>query len=225
MKRKIVETYRQACFGLMIVAVLFVLVEPAVSRGAEDTFTISQTVSKEISFTTPASDVVMAPTLGGLTGGTSNGGTQVVITTNSSLGYQMTLTASSSLGMIGNASSSNYIPAYAPAVGGVPDYTFTVPANKAYFGFTAEASTSADLSTSFKDATSACNATGGGDTLDQCWLNVGTSPTTIVNRSLQTPASGAKTTLKFRVVINANPNPIIPDDTYVATTTLTATVN
>jgi hypothetical protein len=105
-----------------------------------------------------------------LTGGTSNGGTQVVVTTNDHLGYSMTIMASSSVGMIGNASSSNSIPAYVTATPGVPDYTFTVPANKAYFGYTVEASTTADLATSFKDSASACNAPAGGDTASQCWI-------------------------------------------------------
>lgn len=204
---------------------IFLLLEPAVSLGAQDTFTISQTVSKEIAFLTPATDVVLVPSLGGLTGGTSNGGTQVVVTTNSSLGYMMTINASSSVGMIGNSSSTNSIPVYVSATPGVPDYSFTVPANKAYFGYTIEASTTADLATSFKDTASACNSSGGGDTVAQCWIAATSTNYTVVNRSLQTPASGSTTTLKFRVTINANPSPTIPDDTYVATTTLTATAN
>lgn len=211
--------------NLVLALVAFVFLEPSVSLGAQSTFTISQTVTSELSFATPATDVVLSPSLGGLTGGTANGGTQVVVTTNDTQGYSMTIMASSSVGMIGNASSSNSIPAYVTAVPGVPDYSFTVPANKAYFGYTAEASTTADLARSFKDSASACNNVSGGDTVGQCWIAATSTAYTIVNRTLPTPASGATTTLKFRVVINANPSPVIPDDTYVATTTLTATAN
>jgi len=207
---------------LTVLAAFFVF-EPAV-LGA-NSITVSQTVDAEIAFATAASNITMSPSLNASTGGTASGGTQVVVKTNNGAGYNMTLAADSALGMIGAASSTNAIPAYAPAAAGVPDYSFTVPANQAYFGYTAEASTTADLSTAFKDLAGACNNASGADTADKCWINAGTSPFTIVNRSGATVVSGATTTLKFLVVINSNPSPSIPNDTYVATTTLTATVN
>ena len=218
---------RQAGALLMIAASLFLLAEPAISNGATTSssqFTISQVVTSEVSFSTPASNVTLGPSLGGLTGGTSNGGTQVIVVTNDHLGYSMTLTASSSAGMLGNTNQANTIPAYVPASGVTPDFAFSVPANKAYFGYTAEASTTVDLAAGFKDNGTICG-TGTNDTVNACWLNASTTAVTIVNRSTQTAASGATTTLKFRVQINANPSPAIPDDTYVATTTLTATAN
>lgn len=226
------RTLNQALVSLFALSFIFAVVEPAMSFGALTTsqFTISQDISKEISFVTPASNIILSPSLGGLTGGTSNGQTQVVVATGNSTGYNMTLTASSSVGMIGNASSSNSIPAYVPVVGNVPDFSFTTPANAARFGYSVAASSTGDNVTLFKNSGAACNTgintnspTSNGTI--NCWLNASTTAVTIINRSLQTPASGATTTIYFRVNINSNPNPVIPNDTYVATSTLTATTN
>ncbi|HTK33483.1 MAG TPA: hypothetical protein VL335_02985 [Candidatus Paceibacterota bacterium] len=232
MKKKITRTLGQAGISLLVLAFIFTAIEPAISFGAVTTsqFTISQTITSEIAFATPAANVTMSPSLGGITGGTSNGQTQVVVTTNNSTGYNMTLTASSSLGMIGNASSSNYIPAYVPAAGLTPDYSFTTPANAARFGYSVAASSTGDNVTLFKNSGAACN-TGSNtnsptsNTTINCWLNASTTAITIINRSLQTPASGATSTVYFRVNITSNPSPVIPNDTYVATSTLTATTN
>ena len=209
----------------MAAAFSFAALEPALISAATSTqFTVTQTVTSEVAFSTPASNVTLSPSIGGLTGGTGNGGTQVVVSTNDHLGYSMTLTASSSLGMIGNTNPSNTIPAYVPAATNVPDFTFTTPVNRARFGYSVEASTTGDLVQAFKDDGANCNA-GAGDTANACWLNASTTAFTIVNRSTATSASGATTTIKFRVVVNPNPVPSIPDDAYVATTTLTASAN
>jgi hypothetical protein len=226
--RALASLVREGVSILCIALALFVLAEPAISSGAttaSSQFTISQTINSELAFSTPASAVTLSPSLGGLTGGTSNGGTQFIITAGSSSGYSVTLTASSSLGMIGNASSTNYIPAYATSSSFAADYVFNVPANKAYFGYTVEASTTADLTQLFKDNSSGACGTGSNDTADACWVGATSTPLLIINRGGPTAASGATTTLKFRVKIMPNPVPVIPDDTYIATTTLTATSN
>ncbi len=127
--------------------------------------------------------------------------------------------------MIGVASTTQYIPAYSTVSAGVPDFTFNSPSNTAFFGYTVEASTTADLATAFKDNAGLCNALSGADTADSCWIDANTTPYTIINRTNETPLSGATTTLKFRVAITANPVPPLPNDNYVATTTLTAFVN
>jgi hypothetical protein len=198
----------------------YVLVEPAIGFGAASQFTISQSVTAELSFSTPASSIVLSPSIGGLTGGAATGSTQVIVSTSNHLGYLMTIQASSSNGMVGNSNGSNYIPAYEPSVAGIPDYNFILPANRAYFGYTVQASSSADASSYFKNNGSACNT---GATNDgHCWINASSTPFTIVSTSAATPGSGSTTTLTFHVGIAANPSPSVPDDTYVATTTLTA---
>jgi hypothetical protein len=187
-------------------------------------FTETLGVTSEIAFAQSGSNITMTPNLPGLTGGTANGATQVRVVTNNNTGYNMTIVASSSLGMIGNTYGGT-IPAYASAVNGVPDFTFTTPANRARFGYTVEASTTADLTQTFKDNGSTTCGTGANDTVDRCWIAATTTAVQIINRSSYTADNGATTTIKFRVVINSNPSPLIPEDTYVATTTLTATEN
>ena len=231
MIHNIVTAIRAGAIGMLVLIVAFVTIEPAVSWGATATsqFTISQTVTSEIAFATPASNVIMSPTLGGITGGTANGSTQVVVTTNDLAGYTMTLQASSSVGMLGNASSTaDIIPALLPTTPSVPNFTFTTaPANSAAFAYTVGATTTTDVATLFKNNGAACNTGSNTNTAGSlnCWLNASTTAVQIVNRSTQTPPNGATTTLNFRVIISSNPNPVIPNDTYVATTTLTATAS
>ncbi len=210
---------------LLSIFFMFTIVEPAVSEGQTTTFSVSQIVVSELAFATPASSIVLAPSIDTSVGGQASGETQVVVKTNDSSGYSMTIMASSSVGMIGVASSTQSIPAYITSVPGVPDFTFNVPANTAYFGYTVQASTSSDLATAFKDSLGVCGSVSGGDTADRCWIAATTTPYTIVNRTNATLSSGATTTLKFMVAVNPNPVPAIANDIYVATTTLTATTN
>ncbi len=223
MKKEIANIIINSSSIMLVIIFAFVVFEPAISFGS--TNTISQTVTTEIAFQTPATNIVLSPSIDVSVGGQASGQTQVVVITNDHLGYSMTVNASSSLGMIGNASTTLYIPAYVTSVPGTPDFTFSTPANTAYYGYTVEASTTSDLATAFKDNSSICGVIAGSDTADRCWISASTTPYTVINRASVTPLSGATTTLKFLVVINANPNPGIPNDTYVATTTLTATAN
>ena len=226
----ITDSVRHAAALLLVIVAGYMLLEPTIGYSANTTqFTISQTVTSEVSFTTPATNVVLGPSLGGITGGTATGGTQVIVATNDHLGYTMTLTASSSVGMLGNSNPANSIPAYIPGTVNVPDYSFNAPANRARFGYTVAGSTTADVAPAFlNNGSNTCNSGATGNTTggtNHCWLNASTTAFTIVNRSSSTPGSGATTTLIFQVTISANPAPTIPDDTYVATTTLTATAN
>ena len=208
----------------------FVMFEPAVSfavANATSQFTVKQVINTEISFLTPGSNIVLAPSLGGITGGDATGTVQVVVLTNNRTGYNMTIMASSSGNMVGEASSTNKIGAYTPAVGGTPDFNFTVAANGAEFGFTAAASTTADLALAFQQNGSSCGIAGSNSSLAHCWMNsTSTTPgTQVINTSGPTSYSGSTTTLAFHVKIMPNPLPEIPNDTYTATTTLTASVN
>lgn len=223
----IISTIKQGSIATLVIAGIFVLLEPAISYGNQ--ITISQTVTAEVAFATVASDVVMSPSIGGITGGTSNGSTQFAITSNDVAGFRVTVQATTSDGrMVGNASSSNSISGYTTSVPGVPDKTFAVNnASGSAFGYTVDATTTTDVPASFKYTGSTCGgagATNGG--LTYCWIAATSTPYTIINRSMPTfngiPASS---TIAFRVMINANPNPTIPNDTYVATTTLTAIAN
>ena len=220
MIKKTLTLARQGAIGTLIFAVAFITIEPAISYGAVSVtsqFTISQTVFSEIAFATPASNIIMSPTLGGITGGTSNGATSVAVKTNNLTGYNMTIMASTSLGMQGVASSTNHIPAYISAVGGIPDYNFNTTVNG--FGYNAS---STDVVQAFQNNGASCN-TSTVNSSSNCWLAATTTAVTIINRNIPTPSTGATTTLSFRVNLIANS--MIPNDTYIATTTLTATTN
>lgn len=210
----------------------FPVVEPIITNSAQatTTFTVTQVVNSEISFAEEPADVTMAPQLGGLTGGNSYGSTTVRVTTNNALGYNMTLIASSTASghaMQGNT-QGGYITNFGGTATSVPEYSFTVAANAAAFGYTVSASTTADLAQAFLDnGSTLCNIPGGSDTSSgTCWAQASSSVArTIINRSTETAASGSTSTIAFRITINTNPVPAIPEDTYVATMTLTATTN
>ena len=223
--KNIIKILKTSTTALIMLALMFLVVEPAVSSSASASsqFTVTLNVTNEISFSQGPSNVTLLPALAGITGGTANGQTQVRVLTNNNTGYSMTLNSSSSLGMIGNG-FGGVVPAYVSAVGGVPDFAFTVPANRARYGYTVEASTTNDLATIFQDNGTTCGA-GVADAVDSCWLAATTTPVTIINRTSATADNGATTTLKFRAVINSNPSPIITEDIYVSTTTLTINEN
>jgi hypothetical protein len=200
----------------------FFMFEPNDTFAVTDSFTVSQTVTAEISFVATSTDVTMSPSLAGISGGTSNGSYGVRVRTNNATGYNMTLAFSSTTAM-GRNGGGGYISNYNPAATTAPDYTF---ANETFsqFGYTVVASTSADLATYFRDNGSACN-TGAGNTTNTCWMAPSTTARTIINRTTATGATGATTTLNFRVNIPSNPIPAIQTGTYTATATLTATTN
>ncbi len=231
MSKLFINIISRASLSFLVLTLAFTAVEPAVSFGAsvQSQFTISQQVSAEVAFATLASNVSMSPTLGGITGGTANGQTQVVVTTNDLLGYNMTIQASSTGAMQGTASTTNFIPVYSTTT---PDFTFVTPANTARFGYTVGASSTSDVTPLFKsNGSSLCGV--GGTTANntntysalRCWIGATSTAVTIINRNLPTQAPGATTTLYFQVGIAANPVPAIPNDTYIATSTLTATAN
>lgn len=209
----------------VVILASFVVFEPVISRAIVDNFVVTQSITGEIAFSVPANDVTMTPPIASLTGGTSTGATQVVVTTNSVAGYNMTLGFASTTAMVGNTNGGS-IPDYTPTTGGVPDYTFTVAPNAAEFGYTVEASTTNDLDPTFRNSGVTC-ASGGSDDANACWIDpaASSSPETIINRTTALPQSGATTTIKFQLVVNANPVPGIPADTYTATATLTALTN
>lgn len=220
------ELFKRFLSLSVILAFLFIIFEPAISHSNQ--FTISQTITTEVAFSTNASDIIMSPTIGGLTGGIANGATQFAIRTNGVAGFNVTIQASSSDGsMIGNASSTNKITGYTTLTDGIPDHVFTVRnASGVAFGYTVEATSTDDVVQSFKHNGATCGTGSNNGSLTNCWIAATSTPFTIINRTMPTfGGQSATSTIAFRVVVNANPNPTLPNDTYVATTTLTATAN
>ena len=104
---------------------------------------------------------------------------------------------------------------YTPA-GGNPDFTFSVAAIDAEFGFTPEG---ADIATRFKDNAASCN-TGSGDTTDACWDGLSTTPITVSQSTGSNHPSGTDTVMKFRTEIGSSK--VQSEGTYTATITVTA---
>jgi hypothetical protein len=223
MKQFIKDLFAASFLVTFVASVGFVALEPAISSAVEDQFTITQTITSEISFLTGGTDITMNGSIAGITGGTSTGGTQVVVYTNDTSGYTMTIKASSSPAMQG-ISAAGSIADYTPAAPGIPDYTFSVPTGDE-FAYTISASTTADLAQKFKDnGSNTCN-TGSADTtgFTTCWYGLSTTATSTIVRSTQTAASGSTSTIYFQLKVN--PNSSLAEDTYRATTTLTAVTN
>jgi hypothetical protein len=142
----------------------------------------------------------------------------------------MTMTASSAPAMQGNT-QGDFIADFSTTTSpmSIPSYDFSVaevPDSPGHaFGYTVKASTTADLHQRFLSTGGVCNQGGGSQEADQCWIGASTTAYTIVNRSTATPASGATTTLQFRVILDPDATDTTAEDTYTATTTLTATNN
>lgn len=161
-----------------------------------------------------AGNVSMSPSLGGITGGTSNGQTSTTVTTDNPTGYELYIKASSSPAMQGDVNGdtiANYLPA-----GIDPDFSFSVLATDAEFGFTPEGT---DIASRYRDNGVAC-AIGSGDTVDKCWDAVNTSNSLISVRNSGNFPAGTETTVKFRLTVGSSAFKI--GDVYTATTTLTA---
>jgi Tfp pilus assembly protein PilV len=229
-------SFYETLIALALITIAFMALEPVVSRAAastNDSFTITQTITGAIAFATAPGDVSMVGSIDGLTGGTSYGTTSVRITTNNATGYNMTIQFSSTTAMTQNASDGNdYINNYiwSTSTATYPSGFLTSVAN-GQFGFTVNASNTADISDVFTgNGTTDCG-TGAGSTfaLNTCWRGASstnqTFETELLNTTAPTPASGSTSTVQFRVSIPNNPNPAISNGTYVATATLTATEN
>lgn len=167
-----------------------------------------------IAFNDLADDVVMSPTLGGITGGTSNGSTEVNVVTDSSSGYALYIKAGTSPAMQGNTTSDS-IADYEPS--GVADFDFTVPAEEARFGYSPEGT---DIMSDFLDELGLCGSVTGSDSVDKCWDGLSTTNRTIASRNSSNHPAGIETTIKFRITVGASSFKL--EDEYVATTTLTA---
>lgn len=210
-------------FITLTLALGFVFIEPLVTRAIEDQFTVTQVITSEISFVTPTSDLTMNGSIAGLTGGVSYGSTTVRIFTNDTSGFTATIKASSSPAMQGNVAGT--IADYTPATTGIPDYAYSVPSGEE-FGFTVSGSSTTFMAQKFlDDGASVCNSAGGVDTSTSatCWMGLSTTATSTLVSNTYTAASGATSTIVWRLTVS--PNSSVPEGTYVSTSTITAVTN
>ncbi|KKS77946.1 MAG: hypothetical protein UV64_C0005G0022 [Parcubacteria group bacterium GW2011_GWC1_43_11b] len=157
-----------------------------------------QAMSEDVYLTVSSpSDVTLSPAIDASGGGTSDGTAVWTITTNSPAGYSLTLSADASPALRSAGGSFTDLPV---TVAGTPDFSWSVPTNQAYFGYTAEGS---DVATSFLDNGTTCG-TGALETTDRCWLNFSTSAKTISLRNSNNNPSGTATTIKLRAQAGAS---------------------
>jgi hypothetical protein len=214
-----------------LLMVTFFVSEPVIGQSAQEQFQVTQTISGAISFLASTSPVTMVGTLDGLTGGTSYGTTTSRVRTNASGGYNMTIRFASTSPMIRNT-GGGYIPSYLYSTG-TTNYPagFDTSVGNAQFGFSVNASNTAEVADVFKgNGTTLCGSTNGSTfVVNNCWRGASTTDaaatTLLINSTSQTPSSGSTTTVQFRITIPNNPSPSVPDGTYTATATLTATEN
>lgn len=157
------------------------------------------------------SDVALAPALGGVAGGESNGTTTVVVTTDNPAGYtlQISFAQSPALQRAGGGGAIDDYPAQGSA-----DPTFVVPPQKAVFGYTVDGP---DTASTFLFDGVACG--GGSDVSAACWVGPSLTSRTIAFRPRPNHPAGTPTTLHFRVGVAQDA--MTPSGLYHATTTLT----
>jgi len=157
------------------------------------------------------SDVTLSPSIDGTVGGTSNGSTTVLVTTDNQAGYELYLKASSSPALTSGANSfANYTPA-----GANPDFIFSILTTVAEFAFSPEGS---HITSEYKDNGSTCNV-GALDTNDSCWNPLTTTNELIAQSATPNHPTGTATVLEFRA--QSGTSNVQLAGTYKATSTVT----
>jgi hypothetical protein len=194
--------------------------EPQIISAVQDQVVITLTVTSEITITSP-SNITMSPTIPGLTGGAATGTATWTVITNDSSGYSVTHVASSTT-MDGDTQGDSFV-AYTPVGATTTDYTWSTAAGDAEFGYsTISYDDGTSIDTMFKDTGAICGA-GSNTTYNRCWKPVTTSAETIYNRSTETTSSGTTFTIDYQA--ESGSSAFTVEDTYTATTTVTATTN
>lgn len=172
-----------------------------------------QTLESYISLSA-GSDVLLSPSIPGVSGGFATGSTTFTVVTDSLGGYELTIESQNNPSM---QSGANTIADYVPG-GGVPDYNFTIGAADAYFGFSPEGS---DVVQRYLDnGVDTCNESAGSNTTDKCWDGLSTTARVIASGGASNHPAGTETKVKFQVGVGGSVAQ--PPGSYVATTTVTA---
>ena len=194
----------------------YIFFEPRLMSAAYDEFTVSQSVTGEISLSN-CGNINMSPAIAGLTGGVGTGTTTCAVTTSDTAGYTMSLSASTSPAL--KASTYTFAD-YTVAAGNVPDYTWSIGASASEFGYTVEGSQTI-VQAKFLDNGSACN-TGTGQNAYKCWLNASTTNATIGYYANEITTS-TTTTIGFKAEVTSGRNQ--EEGSYTATIGITAVTN
>lgn len=158
-----------------------------------------------------ATDVIMAPSIPGVSGGTANGSTIVTVITDNPAGYALYVAATTNPAM---QKAPDSIADYVPV--GNPDFTFATAVADAHFGYSPEG---IHIVNRFKDNGSSCNV-GSTHTAFACWDGLSTTDEIIASATNSNHPAGATTTILFRVGVGSAV--VQAPGVYTATTTITA---
>lgn len=161
----------------------------------------------------PIDNVVLSPSISGVSGGTANGSTTLTVITDSPAGYEVVISAEEDPALQ-EQTSANIIADYTPT--GTADYSFSLIASDAHFGYTVESDAAASR---FLNDGGSCD-TGATNTALQCWDGLSTTTAVIATDASANQPAGTDITVHFRLGIGGSVNQ--PPGTYVATTTVTA---
>jgi hypothetical protein len=169
-----------------------------------------QMLISSLSLTIPGS-ITLSPNIPDTGGGIATGQGSWLVVTDNTAGYTMQIRATGSPALVsGGNNFANYTPATSD-----PDFTFSILANTAEFGFSPEGS---HIVSRYRDNGAACN-TGSSDTGDRCWDALTTTDRLIAQSSSANHPGGVQTTIKFRAESGASN--IQPAGSYTATATVT----
>ena len=164
---------------------------------------------------TAGGDIFLTPDIAAITGGTSDGYTQVTVTTDSPAGYTLTIEAASNPAMNsgGNSILDYHTSQFVPYAAG-----FNIAPLDNAFGY---APFGADVVEYFRDDGGGnCGSGGIFSTPLTCWEGLGTTPVLISQGNTSNHPFGIATDIDFRVEVIGGAG--IASGDYVATTTLTA---
>jgi hypothetical protein len=169
-----------------------------------------QMLVSALSLSVPGS-TSLAPNIPDTGGGAATGQGTWTVRTDNPAGYTMQIRASGNPALVSGVNNfANYTPA-----GADPDFSFTILATVAEFGYSPEGS---DIVSRYRDNGAVCNA-GGSDTADRCWDALLTTDRLIAQGASANHPNGSGTTIKFRAESGASN--VQPAGSYTATATVT----
>jgi hypothetical protein len=196
-----------------------VFAQAATTTGATTTgiqITVKQQVTAEISLTVASTAITMLPAIPGMTGGTGNGSTTVKIITNNNTGYTVTIVASGTTYAMKGDSQGGEFKDYPTATPQTWADSSTGGSSRFGFGITNTSVTGGNTASGYTTCA----------TTEACFSSMPTTTArNIVTNASETTYVGDTIDLKFRAQIPANPIPLMPEDWYTATATITALTN
>lgn len=206
----------------------WVMQEPELIKAATtDTVVVTQQVTTGLAISDCA-NFELSQVLSGIgPSGPSTGACTWNVKTANSSGFSMTLKASSDPALCTVAaddtcSTGKKFSDYTEAQSGTPDYSFSIAATDAEFGYTVEPASAGDTVQKFLDNGSACGV-GSLNGTETCWLDFSTSAYTVINRSSETGNAGHNEIVRFQVQIGSSA--VQAAGTYTAGITATVTDN